>query len=532
MADNASIRTKILILCLLVSAATTGIYGVYSYQRQRGDILNGIDQRLIAAAYAIPRFLPADLPDRAARGAMVSREEHARNVRALSLYARQAGVSFLYTVVRRPDGGFLFSSMSATDQELAEQSWWTYARPYDNPGPMLREAFQKQILRSDYYTDNTGTYRSVFIPARSPQGVIYLLGADMEINFVHQRLNQTMLHCAGIGLALFLVVVLLSFVITNRLSAPLMRLADYTRKLVEHDFVLQTDAVQEIDRWGAAAEAVQLAESFDSMRQRLAQYLENLKRTTAAKERIESELRLASDIQASMLPSIFPPFPNHPEFDIYAIMDPAKEVGGDLYDFFMLDDRHLCFLVGDVSGKGVPAALFMMVTMSLLRTEAKHTLDPAALLMAVNENLAEGNEQFMFVTIFCAILDIQTGLMRYSNAGHNPPVLWTRKDNQIHFIPMPEGIVAGPMPKSEYATFELRLQPEDVLVVYSDGVTEAQNPDSQFYGNERLLEFVGRQAERDATTLVNNLNADVKAYAAGASQSDDITVLALRMRNV
>ncbi|TFG41410.1 MAG: serine/threonine protein phosphatase, partial [Syntrophobacterales bacterium] len=263
---------------------------------------------------------------------------------------------------------------------------------------------------------------------------------------------------------------------------------------------------------------------------RLGQYLEELKSTTAAKERIESELRLASEIQISMLPRIFPAFPNRPEFDIFATMDPAKEVGGDLYDFFMMDDRHLCVIVGDVSDKGVPAALFMMVTMSLLRTEAKRTQDPAVLLKAVNDALAAENEQLMFVTIFCAVLDVQTGDLHYSNAGHNPPVLWTRSDGRARFIPMPEGMVAGPMPQAQYSTLRLQLEPEDILVVYTDGVTEAKNPASQLYGNQRLLDVVGRQADRDVTPIVRNLDADVNEHAAGAAQSDDITVLALRFR--
>jgi len=530
MSGNSSIRIKILSLCLLISAATTIIYGVYNYRWRRADILEGIDQRLTAAAYAVPRFLPEDFHDRVAAGAAVSLEEHERNVRALSRYARQAGVSFLYTTVRRPDGGFVYSSMSATDEELAGGSWWAYARPYDNPQPMFVEAFDQQRMRSGDYTDETGTYRSVFIPARSPGGTAYLLGADLEIAFVNRQLRQTLVQCVLIGLVLFLAVSYLSLLITNRLSAPLIRLAGYTRKLVESDFTLQEAALEPALRRGAARETVHLADAFDAMRRRLAQYLEELKATTAAKERIESELRVASEIQSSMLPRIFPAFPNRREFDIYATMDPAKEVGGDLYDFFMLDDRHLCFLVGDVSDKGVPAALFMMVTMSLLRTEAKRTQDPAVLLMAVNEALAAENEQLMFVTIFCGVLDIQTGELHYSNAGHNPPVLWTQSDGRARFIPMPEGMVAGPMPKSRYATMRVQLQPEDVLVAYTDGVTEAKNPASQLYGNERLLAVVGRQADRDVTPLVRNLDADVIEHAAGAAQSDDITVLALRFR--
>jgi sigma-B regulation protein RsbU (phosphoserine phosphatase) len=530
MSGHTSIRIKILTLCLLISAATTSIYGVFSYRRERADILEGIDQRLTAAAYAVPSLLPADFPDRAAAGAVVTPQEHERNVRALSRYARQAGVSFLYTTMRRADSGFVYSSMSATDEELAGGTWWTYALPYEDPQPMFVEAFDSLRARSGEYTDSTGTYRSVFIPARSPNGIAYLLGADLEIAFVNQRLRQTLLQCVLIGVALFLIVFWLSLLITNRLSAPLIRLAGYTRKLVESDFTLQEPALEPAHRRGAALESVHLADAFDAMRQRLAQYLEDLKATTAAKERIESELRLASDIQNSMLPRIFPAFPNRPEFDIYASMDPAKEVGGDLYDFFMLDDRHLCFLVGDVSDKGVPAALFMMVTMSLLRTEAKRTQDPAVLLKAVNDALAAENEQLMFVTIFCAIMDIQTGELHYSNAGHNPPVLWTRSDGQARFIPMPEGMVAGPMPTTQYSTMRLQLQPEDVLLLYTDGVTEAKNPASQLYGNERLLELVGRQTDRDVTPLVRNLDADVKEHAAGAAQSDDITVLALRFR--
>ncbi|NMC48998.1 MAG: serine/threonine-protein phosphatase, partial [Desulfovibrio sp.] len=208
---------------------------------------------------------------------------------------------------------------------------------------------------------------------------------------------------------------------------------------------------------------------------------------------------------------------------------PAREVGGDLYDFFLLDDTHLFFSVGDVSGKGVPAALFMAVTKTLVKGNAEPGLEPADILSRVNAELCVENEQMLFVTMFCAILDFTTGELVFSNAGHNPPVL-LRAGGETEFLTVPRGVFLGIMDDAAYRTGRITLAPGDALLVYTDGVTEAMNEAEQLYSSARLLELLRTANRADATALTNTVMESVLAYEGDAPQADDITVLAVVYR--
>lgn len=267
-----------------------------------------------------------------------------------------------------------------------------------------------------------------------------------------------------------------------------------------------------------------LAETFNAMTADLKQYMANLEETTAARERIQSELQMATTIQTSVLPRSFPAFPDRSEFDIFALMDPAREVGGDFYDFFFVDGTHFCFLVGDVSDKGVPAALLMMVTKTMLKSEALRGTAPDEILRRVNNLLAADSETGMFVTVFCAILDTETGGVSFSNAGHNPPLV-CRDGQDPQFVPLPEGLPLGCMPGAEYSGGALTLAPGDALVVYTDGVTEARDPSRHFYGADRLERWLAQQPITDVTDLAAGLREEVARFGDGAEQADDITVL-------
>jgi sigma-B regulation protein RsbU (phosphoserine phosphatase) len=272
-----------------------------------------------------------------------------------------------------------------------------------------------------------------------------------------------------------------------------------------------------------------LADTFNKMTENLREYIRNLTETTAAKERIQSELKVATDIQASLLPRLFPAFPDRTEFDIFAHMDPAKEVGGDFYDLFFVDDRTLCFLIADVSDKGVPAALYMMVAKTLLKTEALRGLPPDEVLFRVNNLLAPDNDTCMFVTVFCAFLDTETGEVRFANAGHNPPLIY-RTGQGFDYIAIQAGFVLGPMADSVYVTETVTLRDNDIFFLYTDGVTEAKNPEAELYGEKRLMEALNRGEVSDIAELVHFIRAEVEHHANGAPQSDDVTMLAVKFR--
>ncbi len=247
-----------------------------------------------------------------------------------------------------------------------------------------------------------------------------------------------------------------------------------------------------------------------------------------ARERIEGELNVATDIQASLLPRTFPAFPHRPEFEVYASMDAAKEVGGDFYDFFFIDETHLCFLIADVSDKGVPAALYMMVAKTLLKSEGQRLAEPAKILSSVNNTLAADNDNCMFTTVLCAILDTETGEVRMANAGHNPPLLIDSEG--VRYLHLKAGLVLGPMMDTVYQTEQAWLKAGDTLFLYTDGVTEAKNPEDKLYGEDRLLKALQDNPKKDVTEMIHKIRTTVTRHANGAPQSDDITMLAITYR--
>ena len=269
-----------------------------------------------------------------------------------------------------------------------------------------------------------------------------------------------------------------------------------------------------------------MAESFITMESALRQSVRDLKETTAAKERIESELKIARDIQMSMVPKTFPPCPNRPEFDLYATLVPAREVGGDFYDFFFIDEHHLCFVIGDVSGKGVPAALFMAVTRTLFRTTAGNVSDPDKILSLVNLEICRNNDTCMFVTVFCAVLDIRTGEVEYSNGGHNLPYLISHGETAA--LKNTGGMALGFTEDVTYGSRKIVLRAGDGLFLYTDGVTEAMDEAGNQFSESRLEEFLKQANGSSATKLVHGTVGQVKRHAAGVPQSDDITIVTLK----
>lgn len=245
---------------------------------------------------------------------------------------------------------------------------------------------------------------------------------------------------------------------------------------------------------------------------------------TSKESRVESELSLATQIQANMLPSIFPVYPEHSEFDIYATMNPAKEVGGDFYDIFMTDDKHIAIVIADVSGKGVPAALYMVITKTLIKNHAQLGISPEETLNRVNNILCENNKIGIFVTGWIGIMDIETGLMTYSNAGHNPP-LAKLGNSDFDFLEMSPGLVLAGMEDFKFKNAEMNLSPGDKILLYTDGVTEAVNAKNELYGEDRLKEYLDKHSTDTPEGILHGLRADIDNFAGKAEQFDDITML-------
>jgi sigma-B regulation protein RsbU (phosphoserine phosphatase) len=245
------------------------------------------------------------------------------------------------------------------------------------------------------------------------------------------------------------------------------------------------------------------------------------------KARMEDELSVGRDIQMSMVPQVFPPYPNRYEFTLHAKLFPAREVGGDFYDYFFIDDDHLCLCVGDVSGKGVPAALFMAVTRTLMKARASEDSSTASIMTRVNDELSRDNKMFMFVTVFISILEISSGKLTYTNAGHNPSFI-CRPSGEIERLDTLHGPVAAASPELAYKESTINLQKDDLLFVYTDGVTEARNLEKEFFKEERLAKLLVQHHYKDAAAAVDHIFDEVKSFEGKAEQFDDITLLALK----
>ena len=389
--------------------------------------------------------------------------------------------------------------------------------------PSLGELGKKMVRGESGFILNTSLVgvRSwmYYAPIRSTGWTLAVVFPEAELLENVNRLTMTMGAIGCIGILLLTVAVLF---IARSITRPLRSLAAATHLLAAGNFDGVFPPLRSNDEVGA------LARDFQVMTESLKEYIRNLTESTAARERIQGELRVATDIQAGLLPRIFPPFPDRPEFDIFASMDPAKEVGGDFYDFFFVDEQNLCFLIADVADKGVPAALYMMVAKTLLKSEGQRLGEPDRILSSVNNILAADNDSCMFTTVFCAILNTGTGEVRFANAGHNPPLLMESRG--IRYLTLKPGFVLGPIPDTPYETERIALQPGDTLLLYTDGVTESKNREDELYGEQQLLAALQRAPKDDLAAMIHFIRKEVTAHAAGAPQSDDITMVALTYR--
>ena len=323
------------------------------------------------------------------------------------------------------------------------------------------------------------------------------------------------------GLAGFFLLLSVVLVITRTITRPLYHLDRAVGTMASGDLDAPLPEARGND------EVARLTLSFGKMQGDLKAYISQLQATTAAKERVARELQIAHNIQMSLVPRTFPPFPTHKDFEIFAVLDPARQIGGDLYDFLLLDDEHLCIVIGDVSGKGIPAALFMAVTRSFLRAFFREERDPAVVFARLNDELASQGEANMFVTLFAAIVHLPSGEVRFTNGGHNPPYV-LRTGGALDTLPKVGGIIVGAIPDMIYQTGTFRLEPGDTLVLFTDGVTEARNVAGEFFGEDRTEQELVRLKGNGAESLVRAMRELVRAFAEGAEQSDDITLMAFR----
>lgn len=403
---------------------------------------------------------------------------------------------------------------------------------YGGGNKLMHEAFAVDADHNILITNNEeyGYLASAYVAILDSEGnPVALASIDISMDMINEQIQQfrRLTLCVALGV-LLVSIFAYYYYIRKILIRPLGTLHHAAIGLVE-------DKMEHLDEFrvevNTGDEVQDLAHSFQFMVEALNEYIRDLSQVTAEKERIGAELDVARHIQASMLPCIFPAFPERHEFDIYASMTPAKEVGGDFYDFFLIDDDHLVMVMADVSGKGVPAALFMMISKTLLKSAAQSGMSPKAVLEKVNNQLCENNDAEMFVTVWLGILEISTGKMKCANAGHEYPVLM-RKGGEFELFQDKHGFVLAGMEGARYREYELDLKAGDRLFVYTDGVPEATDTSNALYGTDRMVAALNRNRDSSCCQLLEALHQDVKDFVNGADQFDDITMLCIEIKDM
>ena len=402
-------------------------------------------------------------------------------------------------------------------------------------------AFWNSLYASDttevqFYVNDTDLYgyqMTGYAPIFTKDGeAVAVLALDQSMDDIKSNLNHYLLIMAVAGLVLLSIflVVLLS-VLGRNVIKPVTHLAASVQAFVKNSEEAGEDpeklTYEEVSVH-THDEIELLNSSITNMTHDLKNYMVNLKTVVGEKERISAELDLATNIQVSMLPCIFPAFPGRPDFDIHATMVPAKEVGGDFYDYFLVDDDHLMVVIADVSGKGVPAALFMVIAKTLIKNNALAGMEPAQAFTSANEQLCENNGAGLFVTAWACLIELSTGRTLFANAGHNPPVL-RHKNGEFEYLRTRPGFVLAGMEGVRYRQHEMTLEPGDTLYLYTDGVTEATDADLTLYGDDRLLASLNRCDDVSAKELLQHVDRDLSGFVNGAPQADDITMVALRI---
>ncbi len=443
---------------------------------------------------------------------------------ALEAVREEIGAAYLYVFAPQEDCFYYILDAGAQDGEKGGvcQLGDVYQYGETEYRYLVPDVKAKRVSGQVVLGADVGYGRSVsaWAPILDSQGELQaMIEADYHLEEVDQAAARFfILFLAGMLSGMALILTGLMELVKRRIICPVEQITDIFTSYREGCICAPEKTLRSRD------EIELLYEKFVEMIERINRYVRDIRSVTAEKERIGAELSIARQIQADMLPSLFPAFPDCAEIDIYALMHPAREVGGDFYDFFLTDRTHLAFLIADVSGKGVPAALFMVIAKTLLKNRAAMGGKPNEIFESVNRQLCEGNQEGFFVTAWMGALDLETGILEYANAGHNPPLL-LRKDGGAEWIlSVPDFVLAG-FADMRYKGGRLRLEAGDRLFLYTDGVTEAMDADELLYGEARLLRTLAGCGGMSVQESIASVLESIKGFSQEQEQSDDITML-------
>ncbi len=524
------LRKKITILCILMGVTicmSSCLSGYFTFKNSAYRIYNNFAYNIAHTAESYVN------KDKIASYLETRQIDEEYNVMADSLYRldRYNNLLGIYICVPHRDT-LKLSNIYDTRSKKGNEDPGKYAigvtdpittdRPYDIVG--IYET--GKIKENDYFIRKSkfGYTTSAIIPLINSAGSsVALLIVDMQMPVILDHLHQYMLVTIIVTAVLVTVLVMAYLIYLRKHIINPMRQLTLNAASFAANHNAFSDSVRKIK---TGDEIETLADALVKMENDITKYIDNLAKVTAERERIAAELDVATTIQTDMLPSIFPPYPDCNEFDIYATMDPAKEVGGDFYDFFLIDDSHLGLVMADVSGKGIPAALFMVISKTLIKNAAQPGISPKDVLEAVNRQLCENNDASMFVTVWFGILEIPTGKITAVNAGHEKPLLM-RKGGDFEYLRDKHGMMLASFSSAKYKEYEIQINPGDRLFLYTDGLLEATNGANELYGEERALVSLNQHKNESLSQMLNNIHKDVDVFVGDALQFDDLTMMVL-----
>lgn len=514
-----SIRAQVFFALLTVIVIMAAMFSPYGFYTNIYSIRNSVDERLKVAVNGVLELMPDNYHDRLLNGE-IGDDEYKQLQKKLVDFKNRIDVTFLYAMIQKEDGKIFFT-LDLEDPAFTE---------YENPSEDTLEVFQTKQPLTAQGDDNSFhvTSRTALIPFTSENGIFFVIGADLNVQNFRPLVLESLKDFAfllGIGV---MFVVLITLSLAKKISLPIVKLSEFTEKLGRSNFspdIKMSDYLSgDMNKTG---EVSALARSIGEMRNKLKEYIEHLETEIRARNLVESELKIAGRIQESFLPGMS--FESE-KISAAAFMKPAKEAGGDLYDFFELRDGRMCFAIGDVSGKGMSAALFMARVMTLIRASARTENSLVEMVNFINDMLSLSNESCTFVTFFICAYDAKSGVLEFVNCGHNPPYV-KRSDGSLFCVnPKPNSIL-GVFEGSKFETESAKLERGETFICYTDGVNEAIASDGSFYGDKRMEDILSElPAGSSSSAIVKTLSESVVKFERGAEQSDDITVMAFSIK--
>ena len=545
MKRGMRIRTKVVVLTTLAMSILTIILSMIGYSRFNDNVVESYAEYVVAAVKSADSvFDSCGMGDLINKRMMDDNYEAARS--GLNNIKNNFDIKYLYGVYYEDIDDLYSLCYVINGKSDEEREGRKLEDIYSYMGePCEEDAFDlksRKLMRDCVINNDTGfryyestsseygrliTCYSAITDSRGK--AVGVVGADIDVNKITQDLNTYLrwVITAAVLITLIMIAILV-YSINSFITRPVGSIAENTAEFV--GLMKENVEPEMLDykkvQVKARDEIYVLSEGVSNMADGVKNYMTNLRHVTAEKERIGAELNVATQIQADMLPRIFPPFPEKSEFDLFATMDPAKEVGGDFYDFFLIDEDHVGLVMADVSGKGVPAALFMVIAKTLIKNRALMGGSPSDVLSYANDQLCEGNEAELFVTVWFGILEISTGKGVAANAGHEHPAI-RRKDGKFELVVYRHSPAVATMEGIPFKQHEFELHPGDSLFVYTDGVAEATNAHDELYGTDRMLEALNRNPDATAEELLKTVRESIDEFVGDAPQFDDITMLGL-----